>query len=212
MGGKKQLESIEDLKPAPYNPRKIGKGAVEGLAASLKKFADISGIVWNKRTGNLVCGHQRVEQLRKQGAELRDGALVLPGGDRWPVRVVEWTVAQEKTANVAANNPHVAGEFTDGLGDILADIKLSIGDEDFTGLRFDELGGFNVSPLDEMPELVTDDDPLFGTMTFTLSRDQQAAVRSALAKSKKNGGEADESNKNKSGNCLAFLCREYLNG
>jgi len=132
------LDSIDDLKPARYNPRSIKTRAAAGLEESLKRFGDIGGIVWNSRTGNLVCGHQRVEQLRKQGAVFRDGALE-SSGERWPVRVVDWTLAQEKTANVAANNPHIAGDFSNGLGDILADIKLSIEDEDFTGLRFDGL-------------------------------------------------------------------------
>ena len=58
------LKNIDDLKPASYNPRKISKKAFEGLEVSLKKFGDISGIVWNKRTGNLVSGHQRVAKLR----------------------------------------------------------------------------------------------------------------------------------------------------
>lgn len=138
---KHTLTSIGDLKPASYNPRKIKTQAASGLGESLKRFGDVGGIVWNSRTGNLVCGHQRVEQLRKQGAVLEDGALVR-NGERWPVRVVDWTLEREKTANVAANNPHVAGEFSDGLGDILTDIRLSIGDEDFMGLRFDALEGF----------------------------------------------------------------------
>ncbi len=137
---KHTVNSIDDLKPAPYNPRDIKPKAAAGLAASLKRYGDVAGIVWNKRTGHLVCGHQRVDQLRKQGAVLEDGHLIAPGGDRFAVRVVDWPLKREKEVNAAANNPHIGGEFTDGLGDVLADIKLSLSDEEFSGLRFDELG------------------------------------------------------------------------
>lgn len=148
------LKTIDDLAAAPYNPRTIGKKAADGLAKSLKMFEDVSGIVWNKRTGHLVTGHQRVAQLRQLGAEIVDGALVA-GKKRWPIRVVDWPIAKEKAANIAANNPHVAGEFSDGLGDILTDIKLSIGDVDFAGLRFDELGlGIDHAPLHESVQSV----------------------------------------------------------
>ena len=48
------LRSIEDLKPASYNPRRISDRAARALAKSIGDFGDLSGIVWNKRTGNLV--------------------------------------------------------------------------------------------------------------------------------------------------------------
>ncbi len=50
--------SFDDLRPAHYNPREITAEAAEGLRHSLVEFGDISGIVWNQRTGNLVCGHR----------------------------------------------------------------------------------------------------------------------------------------------------------
>jgi len=71
----KKLNKIEDLRPAPYSPRPITDKAASRLGKSLNRFGDIAGIVWNKRTGHLVAGHQRVEQLRKAGATMKDGAL-----------------------------------------------------------------------------------------------------------------------------------------
>lgn len=137
-----KLESIEDLKPAPYNPRKIKKQAAEGLAKSIDEFGDISGIVWNKRTGHLVCGHQRLEQLKTLGGVFHDGRIIL-GNDKtrreFPVRVVDWTQGKEKAANVEANNRHIAGDFTDDIGDLLGEIKLDLGDETFGELQLGAL-------------------------------------------------------------------------
>lgn len=135
------LESLDDLRPAPYNPRQITDEAAEGLSVSLEKFGDISGIVWNQRTGHLVCGHQRVDQLRKRwGISLRleDGEITVPNGNRYPVRVVDWDEATERAANVSANNPLIAGDFDETLPAILE--QLAQDDEElFDSLRFDDL-------------------------------------------------------------------------
>jgi hypothetical protein len=55
---------IDDLKPASYNPRRISPEALAGLKSSLVQFGDIAGLTWNKRTGNMVAGHQRLRALR----------------------------------------------------------------------------------------------------------------------------------------------------
>lgn len=132
-------KSIDDLKPSSYNPRRISKRAAAALARSLGDFGDVGGIVWNARTGHLVAGHQRVDQLRQLGAQLIDGDIVTAAGDRFPVRVVDWDEAKEKAANVVANNPHIAGEFTDDLGPLLEEIQGSIGLTAFADLALDDL-------------------------------------------------------------------------
>jgi len=137
----RRLTSIEDLRPAPYNPRRIDDDAAAGLGVSLKEFGDLSGLVWNATTGHLVCGHQRLTQLKKRGARLVDGAVVTSDGGRFPVRVVEWPLAREKAANVVANNPAIGGEFTPDLDAMLGEIKADIGPEMFGDLALDELIG-----------------------------------------------------------------------
>lgn len=143
------LSKIEDLKPAPYNPRTITEKAANGLGKSIEKFGDIAGITWNAKTGHLVCGHQRVEQLKAQGAKFKDGALVLPSGERFPIRVVNWTLNQEKAANVGANNKHIAGDFTDELASVLSSIKSEISTEDFEIMGFDLLEPNDFDPEKE---------------------------------------------------------------
>lgn len=138
------LKDIADLAAAPYNPRQIGKDAASGLAASIDRFGDIAGIVFNAKTQRLVCGHQRVEQLRKLGAQLfheGDKPVLRVGktGERFAVRVVEWDEAQEKAANIAANNPYIGGDFTDELQELLKEVHCALGNEGFDELQLGAL-------------------------------------------------------------------------
>lgn len=53
--------TISNLNPAPYNPRKITDKKLAMLQKSMAEFGDLSGIVCNTRTGHLVGGHQRLK-------------------------------------------------------------------------------------------------------------------------------------------------------
>lgn len=155
------LTSLEQLQPAPYNPRIISEDAIKGLSKSIDCFGDIAGITWNKRTGHLVTGHQRVNQLRKAGGILRDGCIVLPNGQSFSVRIVDWDDGQEKAANVAANNYKIGGEFTPDLSDIIVDIEQSLDIESFNDLQFKELvDGLDLNAeLNPESEVVQDEVP-----------------------------------------------------
>ena len=146
---KRKLASIDDLSPDPGNPRKISADAAAGLGYSIEEFGDLSGLVWNQRTGELVCGHQRLTQLRKKGATFKGGAVLLDG-ERFPVRVVDWTRKKQRAANVEANNPHIGGEF-EGLELVLPEIKLDLGDTAFAELQLGKLGDFQSIDLDAPP-------------------------------------------------------------
>ena len=138
---------IDELKAAPYNPRKITPEALAGLKSSIVQFGDIAGLTWNRRTGNMVAGHQRLRALRtvytdKLTMEDLGDTIVLraPDGLVFNVRVVDWDEKQEKAANVAANNPHIAGEFDEKLDALLAEINEWNPDV-FGDLRLDALMG-----------------------------------------------------------------------
>lgn len=152
--------TMDDLQAAPYNPRLIDDAAAAGLSASMEDFGDISGIVWNQRSGHLVCGHQRVEQLRGLGGVMAGERILVGEGlnlVQFPVRVVDWDEPKEKRANIAANNPHIAGVFDDGLDAVLRGIRET-NSEDFERLRLDALmvaipaapGGGNSSDPDPL--------------------------------------------------------------
>ena len=61
-----EIKTVEvaGLKAAPYNPREIGDEAYRGLASSIEEFGLVQPIVWNRETGNVVGGHQRLKYLR----------------------------------------------------------------------------------------------------------------------------------------------------
>lgn len=146
---------LSDLKPAPYNPREIADDALAGLAQSVEDFGDLSGIVWNERSGFLVCGHQRLEALRQRGAEFStvDVSFVL-NGERFPIRVVDWDEQTERAANVTANNPHISGDWTEGLSGVLEGLKGDL--PNFEGLNLDKL---LADAPQEAPEIVEDEVP-----------------------------------------------------
>lgn len=121
------ITKLTELKEADYNPRSISETAIEGLTASIDEYGDLSGVVFNIRTGNLVSGHQRVkDMLSKYGdLEIKDGEIILPTGEQFKIRYVDWDPIKEKSANVTANNPHIQGEFTSGLRLLIEEIKLN---------------------------------------------------------------------------------------
>ena len=106
---------------AHYNPRKISNEARKQLKANLKRIGLLGGIVWNKTTGNLVSGHQRVsimDDVNKYEDGYNDYEI--------RVEVVELDEKTEKEQNIFMNNRSVQGEFdTDMLETMLSDIDFS---------------------------------------------------------------------------------------
>ena len=142
---------LNELVPAEYNPRRISDRAMKGLRASLERFGELGGIVWNKRTGRLVGGHQRVK------------ALAVMGETHAEVRVVELDELDEKALNLTLNNPAIGGEWMElELGELLEEAQAGLGDL-FADLKLDELWDFaekaapagNGDP-DETPEVQTE--------------------------------------------------------
>lgn len=65
-----QKIAVEKLNPAKYNLRKDlkpGDPEYEKLKKSIKTFRYVEPIIWNKRTGNIIGGHQRYKILKEQG-------------------------------------------------------------------------------------------------------------------------------------------------
>lgn len=139
-----KLQNLSDLKSADYNPRSITEKAFNGLKYSLEEFGDISGIVFNTQTGNLVAGHQRVKALIEKYGDLEinnfndsHGSIIV-NGETFPIRYVNWDINKEKAANIAANAQTIQGEFTSDVALILGDINLNSSDV-FSSLNFSEL-------------------------------------------------------------------------
>jgi hypothetical protein len=193
---------LDDIKPAPYNPRSISAEAKRGLLASIRRFGLVQPLIVNRRSGLLVGGHQRLEALRESGATDAD------------VLFVDLPDAEERALNVSLNSDRIAGEFTDDLGDVLSGLDVKLGD-DFAELRLDELGVDKPAESDWAVALggasgaATRD---VMQMTFVLTNEQAETVKRAIAAKHESGLDADPANANRNGNALAAICLEWIGG
>ena len=117
---------LVDLKMAEYNPRKISDDAFEGLGESINKFGMLIPIVWNKRTGNIVGGHQRYKHLVEMGETETEVVVVDIDGN------------EEVALNITLNNPNIRGKFTDDVVRLLKICEAQIGSV-FNDIRLNEL-------------------------------------------------------------------------
>lgn len=120
---------VGKIKPAAYNPRKDlkpGDPAYDKLAKVIETFDLVEPLVWNKRTGNLVGGHQRFK------------ILVARGDKKIPVSVVDLDDTQEKALNLALNKHSGEWEFST-LADLLTELDTGGMDMEVTGFSDEEL-------------------------------------------------------------------------
>lgn len=146
--------SITKLNPAAYNPRKITDKQLSYLKKSLKEFGDLSGIIFNRRTGNVIGGHQRLKCL-PEDAKIEKNDLKTPTktgtvahgfiiieDEKYTYREVDWDDATEKMANIAANK-HGGNWDDEKLSLILHELsEMPIFDLDLIGFEtteFDEI-------------------------------------------------------------------------
>lgn len=107
---------LEELKPAEYNPRRISDSALEKLGESMERFGFMVPVVWNKRTGNIVGGHQRYKKLMADGQEETD------------VVVVDLDDNEEMALNIALNSRELRGDFTKEVVQQLKECEAQMGD------------------------------------------------------------------------------------
>lgn len=93
------------LRNAPYNPRRMDDAAKKLLRKSLERHGLVEALVWNKRTGNLVGGHQRLEQL---------DALEGSNDYELEVCVVDVDEREEAALNVQLNQRSMQGDWDPG--------------------------------------------------------------------------------------------------
>jgi|688.fasta_scaffold359975_2 hypothetical protein len=90
------------LKNAPYNPRQIDEKSKKKLQKVIKKNGLVEPLVWNRRTGHLVGGHQRIKII---------DSLEGHGNYSLDVAVIDVSEKEEMEANIALNNSESQGEF-----------------------------------------------------------------------------------------------------
>jgi ParB-like chromosome segregation protein Spo0J len=133
---------LADLKPAPYNPRRVLKPTdrrYRKLAASLREFGLVEPLVWNELTGHVVGGHTRLRILRELGvAEV-------------PVSVVRLTPEREKALNVVLNNMEAQGRFDPPkLADLLDELA-DLPELELTGFDGRDLAALRLEPVNDLP-------------------------------------------------------------
>lgn len=120
---------IGQLNPAVYNPRKDlqpGDPEYEKLKRSIREFGYVEPIVWNKRTGNIVGGHQRYKVLLDMGMSEVDCV------------VVDLDDAKEKALNLALNK--IQGDWDNlKLKDLLQELDTGELDIELTGFSVEEI-------------------------------------------------------------------------
>lgn len=119
-------KKMSELIPSEYNPRAISPTAMEGLKESLKRFGLVEPIVWNKRTGRIVGGHQRHKVMSEQGVEETD------------VVEVDLGETEEVALNIALNNPAIQGDWDESAAELLQEVGEGLPDL-FRAVRLDDL-------------------------------------------------------------------------
>lgn len=123
---------VEKLIPADYNPRKDlqpGDSEYEKIKRSLEEFGYVDPVIWNKTTGRVVGGHQRLKVLASMGRTEVECV------------VVELNEEKEKALNVALNK--ISGDWDKE--------KLAVLMTDLDAADFDvSLTGFDAAEIDDL--------------------------------------------------------------
>jgi hypothetical protein len=142
----KSTFSSQRLRANINNPRKIKTTKSNMLADSLARYGDLGGVIFNRRTGQLVGGHQRVAAFTARQAQdvvlertyeaptstgtVAEGAFVIEG-ERFSYREVDWDEHTEMAANIAANSGAGQWQF-DKLTEIFNELDANNFDLDLT--------------------------------------------------------------------------------
>jgi hypothetical protein len=138
-----QTDSLEikrsEIHLSDYNPRKITAKAKALLKKNIKGHGLMGGIIWNKVTGNLVAGHQRITILDELQGYPENDYLIR-------VELVELTEQQEKEQNIFLNNKNAQGEYDNALlAGLIGDIDYKAAGLDDSDLKIIQLEVPNIT-------------------------------------------------------------------
>ncbi len=165
---------LQDLTPNDKNPRTITDKKLAQLKKALAKFGSLDGVIYNRKTKQLVGGHQRksifdpettITYTKKYSKPTKSGTVAegyfYIGTDKFPYREVFWDEMTEKAANIAANKgagewdmPQL-GEWMKELSsfDVDFDLELTMFDseelEQFGGITVKEHTRVSATGVDE---------------------------------------------------------------
>jgi hypothetical protein len=220
------MSDLDTLAANPANPRAAWRPEqLVAFTASLQRFGDLGGIVLNRATGQLVGGHKRIEVFRtatdarvEATPQERDSqgtvahGYVVVEGTRFSYREVEWDLATETAANLAANRWAADWEWAK-VSEALQQIAAS--DRDLLAIT-----GFETHELDTL--LAADWNPAAkgalpgdeGALTLhgvKLTAEQYAIVQRARAAILAGEG-AETSDTLTDGRVIELVCADFLSG
>ncbi|MBP2058604.1 hypothetical protein J2Z60_001792 [Lactobacillus colini] len=162
-----------EIKFADYNPRVIDESNQKKLVKAIRENGLIEPLVWNKRTGVLVGGHQRLTAAdkiyRKKDYDV-------------PVAIIDVDEKTEKKLNVQLNNPSMQGDWDlNELANLAQDVSFE--DMGFTKSDIDFMydgeidfnGNLNDDPQDKKntkydEEVEDEKDRLAGLAEFAAAK------------------------------------------
>lgn len=225
-----ETKSINELRGDPKNPRRISKEDFESLKKSILTFGDLSGVILNVTTNELVGGHQRVEAFKALGNNVdvqyaeqlqtptSKGTVatgfVIIDGERYSYREVQWSKEMQQAANIAANR--ISGEFDlDLLAQVTYEIQQANPDlVSLTGQTEKEVQKLmeSIGVIDAQPpaEENQDNDDEKNELVFSLTAEQSEYVSNVLEHIRINRDIPSSDNKSMNGNALYYMAEEYV--
>lgn len=219
--------TIDDLKANPMNPRKMMKDDAESLGKGMDKFGDLSCIVFNIQTGQLVGGHQRINTINRLGGrkevqitqrfdpQTEDGTTALGyvifNKKPFAYREVNWNPTWEAAANIAANR--VQGQFD---RDLLAEVTYGIQQEqpdllELTGQKEDEIKSLlksaGIGDDDEPSQETEDKEP---RLVFKITAAQKELIKKTIDRVKLEQDLHGADDESINGQALVHFVETYL--
>ena len=154
--------NVKNLQLYEFNPRKISKEEFKKLTDSLEELGDLSGIILNLESKQIIGGNQRVKWFKlldpkKCSIEITEEfkkpdkqgtvafGFIVADGYRYSYREVKWDEETEKKANLRANK--LGGEDDNELlAKYFSDVEL-------------EMGGYTESDITSLMQEVNIEDP-----------------------------------------------------
>jgi len=153
-----------ELKQAPYNPRILSDQQRRKLKAGLKRHGLVSPVTWNRHTGNIVGGHQRLSVL---------DSIMGTSDYRLTVAVIDVPESKEKELNILLNNSSAMGDWDiEKLTGMLRD-----GDVDLAGTGFEASDIFAMLGGDVDENSISQGDIEAAEERYRLIRDQYDKIR-----------------------------------
>lgn len=226
-----ETKDIADLKPNPKNARKIGSFDKKNLEDSIKRYGDLSCIVFNVRSKQLVCGHQRMEAFKAFPGEKRlviEQSYATPNqqgtvaegklwydNENYKYREVDWDEGDAAAAGLAAN--HIQGDDDkDMLAEVTYDLSLLDNGAELlasTGQSQKQIENLLKSvgvDDNELPDETGIDPKESDKREFRATVEQWETIDEAIEHIKSQREIPAEENGSKNGSAFYYMSRDYL--